>query len=133
MSQENVEIVLHYLAHAADAPEKVWGVFADDVEWDLADIGRPDYPTTSHGPDAVREFFRHWIGSFENWGYEVEEVVDHADAVAVHIRQWGRGKGSGASVDGRFWQIWFLRDGKAVRVTHRASKAEALEAVGLRE
>ena len=133
MSRENVEIVLRYLANAARAPEKVWDVFDDDVEWDMADIGRPDFPETSRGPDAVREFFRQWIGSFENWGYEVEEVVDNADAVAVRIRQWGRGKESGVSVDGRFWQIWFLRDGKAVRVTHRQSKAEALEAVGLSE
>jgi hypothetical protein len=44
----------------------------------------------------------------------------------------GRGKGSGAPVEARFWQVWIMRDGKAVRVTHHIEKADALEAAALR-
>ncbi|MCD6016742.1 MAG: hypothetical protein K0R88_2826 [Solirubrobacterales bacterium] len=56
----------------------------------------PDVPATSRGPDGVRRFFRLWVGTFEGWAYEVEEVIDAGDAaVAVHIHQWGRGRGSG--------------------------------------
>ena len=133
MSRENVEAVRRYLARAVEARDEVWGIFDEDVEWDLGGIGRPDFPDSSRGPDAVRDFFRRWVGAFEDWGFDIEEVIDHDEAVAVHIHQWGRGKGSGATVAERFWQIWFLRDGKAVRVTHRRSRDEALEAVGLRE
>ncbi|MGI8460383.1 MAG: nuclear transport factor 2 family protein [Solirubrobacterales bacterium] len=131
MSEENVEIVMRYLDTAREDPDAVWGIFDDDVEWDLAGIpSAPDFPGISHGPDAVREFFRRWAGAFNDWGYETEEVIDGPGVVAVRIHQWGRGKGSGIEVSGRFWQIWTMRDGKAVRVTHSEDRADALRATG---
>ncbi|MGI9020792.1 MAG: nuclear transport factor 2 family protein [Solirubrobacterales bacterium] len=134
MSRENVDTVMLYLNQAATDPDAVWGIFADDVEWDLTGLpSAPDFPRLSRGPDAVREFFRRWAGAFDDWSYEVEELMDGRDAVAVLIHQWGRGKGSGLEVDARFWQIWTMRDGKAIRVTHSQDRAIALEATGLRE
>ena len=79
----------------------------------------------------MREFFRRWVGAFEDWAYEVEEVIDARDAVAVQLHQWGRGKGSGATVDLHFWEVWIVRDGRVVRVTHWVDEADALEAAGL--
>jgi hypothetical protein len=49
--------------------------------------------------------------------------------VLVRIHQWGRGKGSGATVDGRFWQAWVIRDGRAQRVTHHVEREGALAAL----
>ncbi|MDP9189901.1 MAG: nuclear transport factor 2 family protein [Actinomycetota bacterium] len=131
MSQQNVEIVRGFIDQAQEAPDAVWNIFDDDVEWEIGALSIPDLPQTSYGPDGVREFFRHWVSAFEDWGYEVEELIDARDAVAVHFHQWGRGKGSGAAVDQRFWQVWIMRDGKAVRVTHHLDKAAALRAAGL--
>jgi ketosteroid isomerase-like protein len=133
MSEENVETVLHFADNAREAPDAVWDIFDEDVEWDLGALAIPDFPPTSHGPDGVREFFRRWVSMFEDWAYEVEEVRDAPDAVALRIHQWGRGRESGAAVDQRFWQVWIMRDGKAVRVTHKFEKADALEAAGLSE
>ena len=81
-------------------------------------LSLPDFPASCHGPDGVREFFRRWVSTFADWDYEVEEVLDRRDVVAVRIHQWGRGRESGVEVEQRFWQVWTLRDGKAVRVTH---------------
>jgi len=134
MSEKNVEIVRRYLSRARESPAEVWGIFDDDVEWDLAGIpSAPDFPRISRGPDAVREFFRCWAGAFADWDYEVEELIHGPGVVAVRIHQWGRGKGSGIEVDARFWQIWTMRDGKAIRVTHSEDRAEALKAAGLSE
>ena len=133
MSQENVEIVRRFLEQARESADFVWDIFGEEVEWETAALSIPDFPATVRGPDGVREFFRRWVGTFESWGYEMEELIDAPDAVVVHIHQWGRGKGSGAVVDGRFWMVWVMRDGKAVRVTHLTEKADALEAAGLRE
>ena len=55
------------------------------------------------------------------------------DSVVAHIHQWGRGKGSGAKVESQFWLVWTIRDGKIVRGAHYARRADALEAVGIRE
>jgi ketosteroid isomerase-like protein len=135
MSQQNMEIVRRFVDQARTTRNPVLDIFDKDVEWEL-DPGRlaiPDFPPASHGPDGVREFFRRWVGSFDDWDYEVEESIDAGDAIVLRIHQWGRGKGSGASVEARFWQVWTMRNGKAVRVTHHIEKAEALEAAGLRE
>ena len=133
MSQENVESVRRFLDQAAENPDAVWDIFDNNVEWELGALSIPDFAPTSHGPDGVREFFRRWLSAFDDWDFEVEEVVDARDAVSAHIHQWGRGKGSGVAVDQHFWQVWIMRDGKAVRVTHRFEKAEALKAAGLSE
>jgi ketosteroid isomerase-like protein len=45
----------------------------------------------------------------------------------------GQGRGSGAPVEMTFVKVWSLRDGKAVSLRDYATKAQALEAVGLRE
>jgi ketosteroid isomerase-like protein len=132
MSRDNVRSVRRFLDHAREDPD-VWDIFDEDVLWEVGALVIPDVPATSRGPDGVREFFRHWVGAFEGWAYEVEEVIDAGDAVAVRIHQWGRGKGSGVTVDLRFWEVWIMRDGKAVRVTHGLEKADALEAAGLSE
>jgi ketosteroid isomerase-like protein len=133
MSEETVEIVRRFLAQAQEAPDAAWVIFDDQVEWETQALASPDFPRTARGPDAVREFFRRWVGAFDEWGYEAEEFVDGPNAVAVRIHQWGRGKGSGVQVDNRFWQLWFLRGGKAVRVTHAADRDHALKTAGLLE
>jgi ketosteroid isomerase-like protein len=134
-SDENVEIVRRFVDLARDDPDAVWDIFDEDVEWELdpAALALPDFPPASHGPDGIRDFFRRLVGAFEEWDYEAEEWIEAPDAVAVRIHHWGRGKGSGAPVEARFWQVWILREGKAVRVTHHIHKTEALKAAGLRE
>ena len=118
--KENAAAVRRFIDQARDDPDAVWGIFDESVEWELAGaVTAPDLAQTWHGPDAVREFFRRWTGAFDEWDYEVEELIERSDTVAVRIHQWGRGKGSGVPVDSRFWQVWTMRDGKAVRVTHR--------------
>ena len=119
---------------ARDEPEAVWGIFHEDVVWDMTGIpAAPDAPLKSHGPDAVRDFFRRWAGAFADWDYTVEEVKSGPGTVIVQIHQRGRGKGSGAPVDARFWQIWVMQRGKAIRVTHQAEEDEALKDGGLRK
>jgi ketosteroid isomerase-like protein len=133
MSQQNVGLVERVLREAQHRPSALWEVLDDDVVWEIGTLDIPDAETTQwRGPAGVREFFRNWIGPFDEWGYEVGEVIDAGDSVVAHIHQWGRGKGSGARVESRFWQAWTIRDGKIVRATHHSKKAEALEAVDLR-
>ena len=90
MSQENVRVVRSFLDHAREDPA-AWDIFDEDVVWEVGALAIPDVPATSRGADGVREFFRRWVGAFEDWAYEVEEVIDARDAVAVHLHQWGRG------------------------------------------
>jgi hypothetical protein len=58
--------------------------------------------------------------------------VDEARVIVVNRVQM-RGRGSGVEVDATGVQLWTITDGKAQRVKLYQSKAEALEAAGLRE
>ena len=132
MSQENVETVIRALDAAHENPEAFFAIFDQNVEWDMSNSGLPD-AKTYHGPAGVREFFRHWIGPFDEFDYEAEDVIDAGDSVIVLLHQWGRGKGSGAVVESRFWQVWTLSNGKVVRFQNFPERDQALQAVGLSE
>lgn len=130
MSRENVEIVERMLDAGHDDPAALLDILDGDVVWEVGHFDIPGMGATLHGPDGVREFFRLWVGPFDEWGYEATEVIDAGASVLVHINQWGRGKHSGAAVSSQFWEVLTLRDGKVVRGTHHGEKAEALEAAG---
>ena len=131
MSEENVEIVRRFLDGAHRDPDAVWDIFDATVVWEIGPLRIPDLTAACHGPDEVREFFRRWVGSFDDWGFETEQVAPCGqNGVVARIHQWGRGKGSGATVELRFWQAWEIREGKAVRVTHHYEETAALEDLG---
>jgi ketosteroid isomerase-like protein len=63
-----------------------------------------------------------------------EEFIDAGDAVVVRLRQGGRGKQSGAEVEmPPYWQVYRLRDGRAVRVEVYTNQSEVRKAAGLDE
>ena len=57
---------------------------------------------------------------------------DNVDAIRHIYEEWGRGRGSGVTVDTEGAHVWTLRDGKVVRLEAFADRAKALAAVGLK-
>ena len=130
MSEENLEIVRRMYEEAKARPEALFEFLDDEIEWDTSALDMAG-TAEGRGPETVRTFFRTWTGAFEEWEYEADELMETGDMVIARIRQRGRGKTSGVTVENTFWQVWTLRDGKAIRSTHHREKAEALEAAGL--
>ena len=102
MSEENVEIIRRMLDQGQARPEASWEVLEasweileeildDDVQWEVSALGIAGL-TTFHGADGVRQFYLRWVGAFEEWGYDTEELIDAGDSVVVRVHQWGRGK-----------------------------------------
>ena len=119
MSQENVEIVRRFLA--ADVDEGL--AHADPgIVWNPVE----ELPTQGH--DAVRASLAHWKAEWDDYKLVPEEFVDMGDRVVVTVRMRGRGRGSGVEIDGRFYDVYTLRDGKIVRMDQFTDRAEALEA-----
>ena len=125
----NLERIQRMYTIAPDDPSELVAVLDDDVVWEFDVLEIPGLGNC-RGPDAVLDFFRRWTGAFAQWGFDVEELIEAGDCVIGHIRQWGVGKGSGALVEQYFWQVWKMRDGKAVQVTHRRDREDALRAAG---
>jgi ketosteroid isomerase-like protein len=97
VSKKNVEIVARALEAAPTDPETFFAVFDQDLDWDTSSGVLPDAKTDYRGPGGVREFFRRWIGPFDDFGYELEEVIDAGDSVIVLLHQWGSGSKVGAA------------------------------------
>lgn len=130
MSQENIEALGNALASAPANPEGLFTILDEKVEWDY--VGAFPEVVTYHGPDEVRAFFGEWAGAFDDFGFEAEEMIDAGDSVLVCLRQWGRGRETGAEVHNRTWQVFDFRDGKVVHCRGYATKQEAQAATGLR-
>jgi ketosteroid isomerase-like protein len=64
---------------------------------------------------------------------EVEEAVDLGEHVLVVLRSSGRGSQSGVRVTQRIAGVWTFEEDRIVRGKAFGSRAEALEAVGVRE
>ena len=105
--------------------------YAPEIEWSTTDesIERATY----RGHDGVRRFFGSFDDEFDDLRFDVEELIDAGEQVVLTLRVGGRGKASGAPVEGTMSVVCSLRDGMVYRVRNYAEKAQALEAAGLRE
>jgi uncharacterized protein len=130
MSQRNVDIVrsFHEAFGAGDRAE--WRMhFAPDIDWDVTASTMP-LAKVYRGHKGVEDFFRDWLGTWDDFRMNTLEVIDAGDSVVVVFQQTGRGRTSGIEVDRLFHAVYDLRDGKVVRLRLFDSREEALAAAG---
>jgi ketosteroid isomerase-like protein len=131
VSQENVEIVRRL--YATWNSEDRWAVLSlVDPEAEAVLTGALN-DGTYRGHAGVRQLLEEFWTQFEDQRTEVEECIDAGDAVFTSVVHRGRGKGSGVEVEWPQWQVFTLRDGKAVRWRLFSDRREALKAAGLAE
>jgi ketosteroid isomerase-like protein len=70
-----------------------------------------------------------WLSSFERgFQYEPEELIDCGDAVLARVMLHGVGRGSGAKLEQRVFQVYEVRDGQIVSVRVFSDEADARSA-----
>ena len=130
-SKENVEIIRRDY-EAFDRGD--FATFLDDLHPEVVTWAHPRGDAGRYeGKEGVIRFITDWTESFEEFRQVAEEFRDADDKVLVRVLHQGRGKGSGIPVEGRYWLVHHMREGKAYQVDLYDDKAEALEAAGLRE
>jgi ketosteroid isomerase-like protein len=102
-----------------------------EIEWTTTGPFRES--ATYRGHEEVRRYLGARLDVFEDVPVEPQELIDAGARVVVVARMSGRGKQSGAPVERTLASVGSLRDGMLVRIRNYPTKAEALEAVGLRE
>ena len=135
MSRENVEVV-RLVTDVMDAEgfEAALPIFLEaahpDVEW----REDPAWPgsATYRGIDQVRQVILDRMGTLD-FDQQTEDLIDVDDKVVVLVRWVGRGKASGAQGEISMAMIWTVREQAITRVEFFLDRAQALEAVGLRE
>jgi ketosteroid isomerase-like protein len=133
VSRENVELLRKgfedFNEHGVDA-------LMDIIDADFEGIAVPELsvePQTYRGHEGVRRYFRSFYEVMEDIRFEPVELIDAGDEVVVAVVLSARGMGTGLEAEQRAFQVWTLREGKAVRLKTFADREEALAAAGLAE
>jgi uncharacterized protein len=87
----------------------------------------PD-PRTYRGLDEARRAFLGVGGDFDEYSFEPIEFIDGGDWIVAVLVQRGRGRLSGAEVEGEISHLWRLRDGKVTELRAFSTREEALAA-----
>ena len=139
MSEENVKLVRRaydsfnrWAAH----PER--GPLPDDPPLLHPEVAFHTYATSPEagiyrGPDAVIEYNQRLFEQFESVRIELEDVVPVGDRVLVTSRQHAIPKGGETAMVVEVVEVYTIRDGLLAVRQSFPTRAEALEAVGLRE
>ena len=140
MSRENVELVEGLFAGAAGADKQallgnlleiIVQACDPEIEW-VEDPQRAD-GRVHRGHEGVRASFEEWLAGFEEYEFEIEEVIDCGDDVLALWTEHGRGAASGAMVSARNHAVLTFRDGKLLRYREFYDERPARQAVGLSE
>jgi ketosteroid isomerase-like protein len=130
MSEENLEIARRTFTAFSGGDVAAWLQELDpDVVLYVEQAGQGVY----RGHDGAIKSLVDWTEDIDDFKVVAEEFLDNGDYVVVRTRQTGRGKSSGAPMEGVFWFVCQMREGKAVRIQVLNTELAALEAAGLSE
>ena len=141
MSQQNVEAVRHGAESfnafmRGELPKEVY-LQDFDPGFELHWHEQQTYPDTPRQLRGVQEFAA-WVDEYRSaWAdlsqepLEIIEALD--DRVVALIRLSGRGRESGVPIVIHYFEVISFRDGRWRKIEYFRHRAEALEAVGLRE
>lgn len=130
MSQQNVEVVRAiYEAWGRGDDRAAPDRFEEDVEW----FGPPDISNSGvgRGHEGVRQSLATWLGTWDDYQFELRELLESGDQVLAVGWQRGRGKGSGVEVSEEIFSVWTLRAGKVIRQRMFRARGQALDAAGV--
>jgi ketosteroid isomerase-like protein len=126
----NSEIAERFVDHWNETGEPPW----DELDPDVVFVIDPSsfVAGTYRGHDGIRALIRLTEEIFDEFRYEVDELIEIGESVLAVGRLRVRGKQSGAT--GTQSGAWLIRvrDGRIVSYRSYLRREEALEAVGLR-
>jgi ketosteroid isomerase-like protein len=83
---------------------------------------------TYRGRDGLRRYYEERAEAFGGGEVHVRSCESVGDAVVVSARSTARGRGSGVNLEEEITLVYWVQDGKAVRLEAFRSRDEALEA-----
>jgi ketosteroid isomerase-like protein len=101
----------------------------EDVAWHT----REDLPNprSYRGRDGVAALAADWAATFEDFGVNVEELIDGGEHVVAVLQVHGRIRGSSQELDMSEAHVGRWVDGKLAEVREYATREQALKAAGL--
>lgn len=130
LSQDNVEKTREFIeAYNRRDFETAIRWFDPQVQWVLPDHQGFD---SCIGPDQIIKFWEGLDETMDELRLLPQEYVDAGDHVAVRLRHFARGKGSGVELDNELYhQVSTFRAGKMIRIEYVTTWPEALRLAGI--
>jgi ketosteroid isomerase-like protein len=69
------------------------------------------------GRDGVRKAFARFLGRWDDYALEIEDMIEQGDRVIVLLDETGTSKGSGVAVRWRSTQLYEVGDGQVTSFT----------------
>jgi ketosteroid isomerase-like protein len=135
VSEQDIEVVLDQFAAVNERDfERAMALYADDVTLTASPESGPK-AGTYEGREPVGEWFGDWFRAFApGYHFEIQEARELGPGVVfLFATHGGRGRLSGAEVQGETAYLYRVRAGKVSQVGFFASRNEALEAASLPE
>jgi ketosteroid isomerase-like protein len=138
MAQENVDFIRNLIegsasmdqqALAAALPELIPQIADPAIEW-VEDPTRAD-GHVYRGHAGVLASWTRWLEQWDDYGWEIDELVDCGDDVFVAAREHASGQASGVRVSSDIYIVITVRDQKIMRWREFYDRAAALQAAGL--
>jgi ketosteroid isomerase-like protein len=130
MSQENVDLVRTGVdAWLGGDLAAVIAMWDEEIEW-TAPPEDPDQ-VVAVGKVAAGEAMAKWFVTWDEYRYELDDVIDAGDDVIQAGRQVMVARG--AEVSSGIFLVWTIRHGRAIRMRMFYERKQALEAAGLAE
>jgi ketosteroid isomerase-like protein len=131
MSSENVELLRSMLdAYNERGVEAMLPYIDPDFEVTVPPSLSVE-PDTYRGHEGMRHYFESFADVMDEVRFEAGAFVDAGDRVVATTRLAARARETGLEVEQHVFQVWTVRDGRAVKAEVYPTKAEALRAVGL--
>ena len=133
MSEENVEVVRRLnAAFGGTEPHPPSDFAAPDVVWDMSRFEGWPEQAEYRGMDEYAAFMEAWVAPYDDWAYEVEELIDAGEKrVVARLYQRGRPRGGDGWIEHRYGILYTVEDGLVQRAQVYATVDEALKATGL--
>lgn len=130
--EQNAEALRQgFESYNRDGVEAIVGLFDPEFEAVVpADVSVE--PDTYRGVDGIRRYFAAFEGAMDNVQFHFEQYVPAGEHLLTNIRLTARGVGTGIEVEQSVWQLWTMRDGRAVRMEAFGDREDAERAAGLR-
>jgi hypothetical protein len=129
MSHENVEIV-RALNDSFNAGEEDWPRFYHpEAEFHMPREWPED--RVYYGPEGVKKGGDAWNESFDEYRWDVDELIDVGDSVVALVHHRGRIGGSTEWIEREVGAIFEVHSGQVTKVRAFLSWDEAREAAGL--
>jgi ketosteroid isomerase-like protein len=132
MSERDIETIRRLNAAFNEAPDdtEAWLAFYHpDQEFHAP----PEWPERSiyRGHEGIAELAEAWFGSFDEYRWDEEEIIDAGDSVVALFHH--RGRMGSEWFERQIGCVFHLRGDKVIRVNAFFDWHQALDAAGLRQ